>query len=151
MSQRWLSLFVALAACDCPPVHHDDHTYVAGGFENEIDICAKENSCLALCVRAFQLDPDSIDSCKIASLDGTGGAMVDVRYHEYICTSDDWDVDVGIDDPIDDCSDGSCDPPPDDCSDGSCDPPPDDPPDDPPPDDPPPDDPPPDDPPPDDV
>jgi len=147
MANRWwpLALVLALGACTCPPVYHDEQGFVPTSLADPYVLCHDAGAaCDQVCARGFNLDVASIDSCQILDI-ANGGTFVAVTYHEYVCTDDGWDFDWG--DGIDDdpCSDGSCDPPPDDpCSDGSCDPPPDDPCSDgscdPPPDDPPPDD-----------
>ena len=135
-------LAAALAACTCPPTTHVEQTYAPPQMSDAIELCKTEGSCTVLCSRAFLLEANVIDRCRIVELDSGGGAFVEVTWSEYVCQFEEWDSgDYGDDgwtsdddydyDDYDPCDDGSCDDypdfpddPPDD------DPPPDDPPDD---------------------
>jgi hypothetical protein len=114
-----LLLAATLAACTCPPTYHQEQTYASNAMADHINLCASGGNCTILCSRAFALEPATIDSCRIVSLDHNGGAFVEVTWTEYVCTFEDWsDGDDGggggdwdyEDDDYDPCTGGGCDP-----------------------------------------
>ena len=122
MSSRFaVAVLLTLAAGGCVESSHTEHAYAPDAvFHTQIDACAIQHHCQALCVAVFDLGPNAdVTECKILLRDAAG-ARVRVTYWG---ANGGWDSSVGYDgggfvddsgydygdDSGGDCSDGSCD------------------------------------------